>query len=218
MQPLPIDVVSDVVCPWCFIGHRRLQQTLGALPIEARVTFRPFLLDPTTPPEGEDLRERLRRKYGGDPDKMFARVEQAARSSGIELDFSRIRRSCSTVDAHTLLRHAIGRGTQSALADALFTAYFQEGRDIGARDVLRALASQHGFTAEEVDALLSDPSERAETRAEAEGMSAQGISGVPFFVFDERLAVSGAQPPEVLRGAIEQALATRTDATEGGET
>lgn len=206
MDKLAIQVVSDVVCPWCFIGHRRLQQAVAALDVDADITFLPFLLDPTTPPEGEDLRERLRRKYGGDPDQMFGRVEQAAASSGIALDFSKVRRSCSTVDAHTLLRHALAKGTQKALADALFTAYFQAGRDIGARAELREIAAPHGFTAEAVDALLDREEERTRTRAEAAELAAQGISGVPFFIFGGKLAVSGAQPPEVMRSAIEQAL------------
>jgi len=216
VQPLSIDLVSDVVCPWCFIGTKNLESALASLGIETRLTFRPFLLDPSTPRAGEDLRERLRRKYGGDPEQMFARVEQAAKNSGIALDFSRVRLSCSTVDAHTLLRHAIERGTQVALAKALFSAYFQEGRDIGDRAVLTELSAAHGFAPDApagaitpLAALLSDE-ERSRTRAEALALAEQGISGVPFFIFDGRLAVSGAQPAAVLKSAMEQALASRT--------
>lgn len=209
MQPLTIDLVSDVVCPWCFIGTKNLETAVASLGVETKLTFRPYLLDPSTPRAGEDLRERLRRKYGADPEQMFARVEQAAKNSGITLDFSRVRRSCSTVDAHTLLRHAIERGTQVALAKALFSAYFQEGRDIGDRAVLTELSAAHSFDPDSVEALLSDE-ERSSTRAEALALAEQGISGVPFFIFDERLAVSGAQPAAVLKSAMEQALASRT--------
>src|SRR5580658_347341 len=118
---LSIDIVSDVICPWCFIGARRLDQALASLtePITAEVSFHPFLLDPKTPPEGADLRERLRAKYGVDPERMFARVEAAARESGIPLDFSKVRRTPSTVAAHTLLDAAYPKGTQHALAGAL---------------------------------------------------------------------------------------------------
>lgn len=206
MKTLDVQLVSDVVCPWCFIGHRQLERALEGLDLEVSVTFLPFLLDPDTPPEGVDLRERLRSKYGADPEQMFGRVEAAARSAGLTLDFSRVRRACSTVGAHTLLRHALPRGTQRGLAQALFGAYFGEGRDIGAVDVLVELASAHGFTDAEARARATDPHELAITRAQARELSAQGISGVPFFVFQDRYAVSGAQPPEVLRQVIARAL------------
>jgi predicted DsbA family dithiol-disulfide isomerase len=203
---LDVQLISDVVCPWCFIGHRQLERALDGLDLDVTVTFLPFLLDPETPAEGVDLRERLRRKYGGDPEQMFARVEAAAHSAGLTLDFSRVRRACNTVGAHTLLRHALPRGTQRALAQALFGAYFVEGRDIGNAAVLSELAAAHGFTAEEARVLVTDAQELSVTRAAARELSEQGISGVPFFVFQGRYAVSGAQPPEVLRQVIARAL------------
>jgi predicted DsbA family dithiol-disulfide isomerase len=203
---LTIDIVSDVVCPFCLIGTRRLEEALRATPdVEATITFHPFLLDPDAPPAGEDLRERLRRKYG-DPEPMFRRVEALARESGLELDFDNVRRSAPTAKAHTLLRHAIGKGTQPALADALFVAYFVEGRDIGDDDVLVGLAAKHGFSEDEARALVGDPRELEATRREAAHAAAEGIRGVPFFVFGGKLAVSGAQPVEVFRSAIARAL------------
>jgi predicted DsbA family dithiol-disulfide isomerase len=158
VKELAIDIVSDVICPWCFIGSRRLEQALEPAPdgVAVDVTYRPFLLDPSTPKEGADLRDRLRAKYGVDPDKMFASVEAAARSSGIPLDFSKVRRTPSTIAAHTLLRHAIPKGTQAALARALFEGYFLEGRDIGDADVLAAIAGGHGFEADEAIRLVRD--------------------------------------------------------------
>jgi predicted DsbA family dithiol-disulfide isomerase len=207
---LAIDVVSDVICPWCFIGSRRLDQALGSLPpdVRAEVTFHPFLLDPSTPPEGADLRQRLRAKYGVDPERMFAQVESAARSSGIPLDFSKVRKTPSTIGAHTLLRHAPAKGTQRALLGALFEAYFLDGRDIGDPGVLAAIAAAHGFGEDEALALVRDEDEREQTRQEAAESAAGGIRGVPFFVFAGRFAVSGAQPPELLRAAAERALAS----------
>jgi predicted DsbA family dithiol-disulfide isomerase len=206
MSPLTIDIVSDVICPWCLIGTRRLDETLATLPdLPIAVRYHPFLLDPATPPEGVDLRERLRKKYGGDPEAMFARVEAAARDAGIPLDFARVRRTVPTLPAHTLLRHAAPLGTQQALARALFDAYFLEGRDVGKPDVLAELATRHGFEADAVRTLLADPAELEQTRADAAAMVEQGITGVPFFIFGERVAVSGAQPPDVLRAAIARA-------------
>jgi len=212
MSTLTIDVISDIVCPWCFIGARRLDQALASLPqpIEATVVYRPFLLDPSTPPEGEDLRKRIGRKYGMDPERMFGRVEEAARESGIPLDFAKVHRSVSTVRAHVLLRHALEKGTQRALAGALFEAYFLEGRDVGRVDVLAAIGAQHGFAVDEVEALLGDPDELALTRDEAGAAAAQGVQGVPYFVFRRRFALSGAQTPEVFRAAIARALAPET--------
>lgn len=205
---LTIEVVSDVICPWCLIGTRRLDKALAALPdVQAEVVYRPFLLDPSTPPEGKDLREHLRRKYG-DPEPMFRRVEAVAKQDGIDLDFERIGRTSSTVGAHTLLRHAIDKGTQRALARALFGAYFLEGRDVGASDVLVPLATGHGFDADEATALLRDPEEVAATKAEAREASEGGVTGVPFTVIAQKLAVGGAQSVEVFTKAIRQALET----------
>jgi predicted DsbA family dithiol-disulfide isomerase len=211
MRKLSVDVISDVICPWCYIGTRRLEQALELAPdVDAEVTYRPFLLDPSIPPEGADLRERLRAKYGTDPEVLFGRVEDAARSSGIPLDFSRVRRTPSTLSSHTLLRHAIPKGSQRALATALFEAYFLEGRNIGDTNVLADIASRHGFGVDEAIAIVRDEGERMLTRVEAKGAAASGVSGVPFFVFGGRMAVSGAQSPDVLRGAIERAAAPDT--------
>jgi len=207
MPELAIDVVSDVVCPWCLIGLRRLEQALQAFPdVEASITFHPFLLDPATPDEGEDLRERLQRKYGVQPQVMFARVEAAARESGVPLDFTKVTRSVATVRAHTLLRHAVDRGTQRALKNALLEAYFIEGRDVGAVAVLVDIAAAHGFAPDEARALVSDEAELRETRAEAASVAEQGVNGVPFFVIGKRFAFSGAQPVDMMKGVIERAL------------
>lgn len=209
--PLRIDVVSDIICPWCFIGTRRLEQALAALDGAAAVTvtYHPFLLDPSIPPAGVDLRERLRKKYGADPETMFARVEGAARESGIPLDFAKVTRTVSTIAGHTLMRHAIARGTQPALGAALFDAYFLQGKDVGQESTLAELGAAHGFAIDEALSLIRDEAELRRTRDEAAAWARKGIQGVPFFVFDERLAVSGAQPVAVLAGAIERALAER---------
>ena len=150
MRTLTIDVVSDVMCPWCFIGARRLDEALAAMPdVTATVRHVPFLLDPATPEGGADLRERLRAKYRMDPDRMFGQVESAAQSAGIPLDFAKVRRSYPTAAAHTLLRHAEARGTQRGLLRALYEAYFLGGEDVGSPEHLADIAAAHGFTRDE---------------------------------------------------------------------
>jgi predicted DsbA family dithiol-disulfide isomerase len=206
---LAIDVFSDVVCPWCFIGATRLEQALAAMATELRaeVCFHPFYLDPTVPEGGVSVPDMLKQKYGVEPKQVWARAEAAARESGLDLDLSLQPRMYPTSAAHTLLRHAHAKGTQAALAQALFHGYFREVLDISDETVLAGIAVRHGFTAEEARALVKNPSELELTREEAAAAAQNGIRGVPFFIFGGRLAVSGAQPMNVLQGAIRQALA-----------
>lgn len=200
MSDVSIDIVSDIVCPWCFIGSRRVEQAIEGLGIQARVAFHPFLLDPSIPPEGVDLRERLAKRYNVEPDRMFGRVEEAARQSGIPLDFGKVRRMPNTLKGHTLIRHA--EGNQAGLARALFAAYFLEGRDIGDTGTLADIATQHGFTRDAALALLSNDAELEETKAIARSFSERGITGVPFVIVNDKLAVNGAQSVEVFQQAI----------------
>jgi predicted DsbA family dithiol-disulfide isomerase len=204
--PLQIDLFADVVCPWCFLGHQRLERVLASLERPTRVTHRPFMLDPDTPPEGDDIPARLRRKYGVPPERLWARLEAEARKSDLALDLSKQRFSYPTARAHTLIRHAAAKGTQGDLVRDLYRANFQEARNIHDQAVLAEVAAPHGFTEDEVTRLTSDEAEIAATREEALGAAAAGIDGVPLYVFGERLAVAGAQPEIVLRNAIEQAL------------
>jgi predicted DsbA family dithiol-disulfide isomerase len=202
---MQIQVFSDVVCPWCFIGTVRLDRALAALALDATVTYRPFLLAPQTPPGGFDIAEDLRRKYGGDPRKLQERAEAEARKSGLDLDLSKQPMSYPTAAAHTLIRHAGPKGTQRALVRALFETYFQEARDISSAEVLAPLAARHGFSLEEATALIADPAELGATRRAVEEAFALGVQGVPFFVIDDAVAFSGAQPEEVFRQVLEEA-------------
>jgi predicted DsbA family dithiol-disulfide isomerase len=206
MRSLAIDLVSDVVCPWCLIGSRRLAQALESFPdVRADVTYHPFLLDPTLPREGVDLRERLTKKYGVPAERLFGRVESEARASGIPLDFEKVRTMPSTVAAHTLIRAARPRGTQRALAEALFRAYFLEGRDVGDPNVLASVAGEHRFEPDEALSIATDPAQLAATKELAEANAKSGIGGVPFFRIG-RLGISGAQPVDTLREAISRAV------------
>lgn len=206
-QTVEVEVYTDLVCPWCFIGMERLDQVLAARSEGPRVVVRhrAFLLDPDTPPEGIDVEEKLRARYGKDPSELFARVEAVAKQSGIELDLSKQPRQHSTVAAHALLRNAESKGTQRALERAMFRAHFHESRNLSDPAVLSALGQQHGFTAEEVSRIASDPEEHAAVRAEARAANARGVRGVPYFIFEGGRTLSGAQSTEALRRAIEEA-------------
>jgi predicted DsbA family dithiol-disulfide isomerase len=205
--PVAIDLFTDIVCPWCFVGNERLERVLAASGQAAVVSHHPFLLDPDTPDGGKDVPEMLRRKYGVDPKQAFKRVEDQARTSGIDLDLSKQRYAYPTVRAHTLIRHAALKGTQRALVRDLFRANFMEAKNISDLAVLAEIAAPHGFTAAEVSRLLTDERELQLTRRDAAEAAAGGISGVPFYVLDQQLAISGAQSEEVLRDAIERAAA-----------
>lgn len=206
-QTISIDLFTDMVCPWCLIGTARLDQAIAALPegVHVEVRQHPFLLDPSTPEEGQNTRERLEGKYGGDIAAMQARVEEAARAAGVMLDLSVQPMSYSTVGAHTLVRHAAPEA-RYGLAKRLAEAYFLEGRNISDRAVLRSVAAEFGIDAERVDIVLDDSQELEITRSMALSTSQQGIGGVPFFVFNNQFALSGAQPPDVFARAFRVAL------------
>lgn len=202
-----IDVHSDISCPWCFIGGRRLQRVLGELTadIRAEVRHHPYLLHPDVPREGVNVHARLAERYGSDPAPLFGRVEAAAREEGIDLDLSRQPLAFDTAAAHTLVRHAATFGTQSELLDALFSAYFLDGLDVSDPDVLVRVSAPHGFDEEQVRALVGAEAELSLTRMEAADASRRGVKGVPFFVLAGRYALSGAQPDEVFEAAIRRA-------------
>lgn len=205
--PVTIDVHSDISCPWCFIGSRRLRRVLGEkLPeLRAHVRHHPFQLHPQAPAGGIDIHAQLRERYGADPAALFERVEEAARDEGIELDLSLQPRAFDTAAAHTLIRHAATLGTQSELVDAFFVAYFLKARDVSDPDVLVETAVPHGFSEEQVRGLINDSAELGLTRMEAADAARRGVRGVPFFVLGGKYALSGAQPDEVLEGAIRRA-------------
>jgi predicted DsbA family dithiol-disulfide isomerase len=205
---LTIDLFSDIVCPWCYIGAVRLEQALADMAdeLEAEVCYHPFFLDPGVPKQGVNLPDKLRRKYGVDPKQLWARAEAAARESGLTLDLSLQTLQYPTEAAHTLLRHAHAKGTQPALARALFEANFQKAQNIADESLLASIAEQHGFERAEALELCTAPGELELTREEAMGAAQGGIRGVPFFIFGGRLAVSGAQSVAVLQGALREAL------------
>jgi len=207
--PLVVDVVSDVVCPWCFIGKRHLEAALAGLPdgAAAVVRWHPFELNPDLPAEGVDRRGYLEAKFGGPvrAAEIYARVREAGVRAGIAFDFEAIARQPNTREAHRLIAWSQAQGDAGPLVERLFRAYFVEGRFVGDRDALAALAADTGLDADAARAWLAsgegaDAIEVAEARARS-----LGIGGVPFFIFDGKVGLSGAQPPEAIREAIAQA-------------
>jgi Predicted dithiol-disulfide isomerase involved in polyketide biosynthesis len=205
---LKIDVFTDVVCPWCLVGSARLDRAVAELPedVEVVIENHPFYLDPTVPPEGVDVGEMLRAKYGRDPSEMWARVEGEAKKAGIALDLSRQPRMFNTAKAHTITRMSRANGNQHELANAIAAAYFLEHRQINDDNVLADIAVAHGWDRGDALDAMNDAHELAITEQLATDAAAQGIRGVPFFVFGEKYALSGAQPDEVFRQALDKTV------------
>jgi len=209
---LRIDVISDVVCPWCYIGKRRLEQALELFRRsvdgpELEVVWHPFQLNPQLPREGIARSEYLSRKFGSRADDIYARVTAVGRSVGIDFAFERIVRQPNTVPAHQLIGFAQSQGRQDEIVESLFRGYFLEGADLTQTDNLIQLARRAGLEDGATRASLDDDAQRQEVLAQDEQARALGVSGVPFFIFDQRLAVSGAQEPQVLLGALREAAA-----------
>ena len=206
MPQFVIDVVSDVVCPWCYVGKRRLEAALkgdaGTL-----IRWRPFQLDATIPPEGLDRKAYMRAKFGDGPrlGEVHARLKALGQEVGVAFDFEAIQRSPNTLDAHRLIRFATEAGVADAVTERLFADYFERGRDIGDRAVLEAAARDCGLG--DVRARLEGEEGAQEVRQEIAAAQRMGVEGVPFFIFAEKYAVSGAQPVEVFEQALAQARA-----------
>ena len=204
---MKVEIWSDVVCPWCYIGKRRFEKALDQFDHrgDIEVEFRSFELNPSAPTDQQgNLEEALARKYGLSLEQaraMNARVVEAAAGEGLEYRFDIAKRS-NTFDAHRMIHLAAAEGMQSAMKERLMAAYFMEGRAIGDRDTLVELAAEVGIDAERARATLDSEEFADEVRADEREAGELGITGVPFFVINRRYAVSGAQPPELLLKAL----------------
>ena len=206
---MQIDVVSDTVCPWCYIGKRRLARALELRPeVEFDVRWRPYRLDANVPREGVDRRTYMKAKFGDGPkvQAMSDAIKAEGAREGIAFAFDRIERRPATLDSHRLIRWAAAIGLQDAAVERLFAAYFIEGRDIGDAAVLEYLASDIGMDSLQVAELLAEDTDRAAVEREAKLAGEMGITGVPTFIFANRFALSGAREPDVLLKVIDKAL------------
>ena len=198
-----IDVISDVICPWCFLGKRRLDVALAAMDKDVFIRWRPYLLDPTIPPQGLDRQQYMLDKFGAERlQTIHDPLIEAGQEIGIPYNFDLITRTPNTLDAHRLIRWAHTVERQTELVERLFMAYWSEGKDVGNRDVLAQCAGEAGINAEQIRELLDTEQDVAETHAEIEHATNIGVTGVPTFILAQSYALVGAQSPEVLADAI----------------
>jgi predicted DsbA family dithiol-disulfide isomerase len=215
-QPLAIDVISDVVCPWCFIGKRRLEKALQLVPeIAVEVRWRPYQLAPELPPGGIPRDEYLTAKFGSveRSRQIFERVAAAGAEDGIAFAFDRITVSPNTRDAHRLILWARTAGTQDAVVEALFRAYFLEGSSLADRDNLIAIGAAHGLDRALLAELLASDADQDRTEREIASARNIGVTGVPFFIVAGRYGIAGAEAPETLAGALRQAASEPHETT-----
>jgi len=207
-QPVRIDVVSDVVCPWCFIGKRRLEKAIELSPgIPVEVHWRPYFLNDWIPREGISREQYLTTKFGS-PERykgIAQRVAAAASAEGLTYAIDKISRQPNTLDAHRLIRWADNAGKAADMKQKLMDLYFTEGADLTNRKVLAQAAADVGLDAKEIEMALASDKDVAEVEREALSAKEAGIEGVPCFIFGGLVAVSGAQAPEHLAQAIERA-------------
>ena len=214
---MQIDVVSDTVCPWCFIGKRRLARAMALRPdLEFQVQWRPYRLDPSIPKEGVDRRAYLKAKFGDGPrtQSMGDVIRAEGSSEGIRFAFEKIERSPNTLDSHRLIRWAGSAGVQDEIVERLFSAYFLQGRNIGDRDVLVEIAREGKMDAEIVAGLFGGDADSDLIEREDRLAHEMGISGVPTFIFENRFMLSGAREPEVLVRVIDKAMEFRSEIPE----
>ena len=210
-----VDLVSDIVCPWCYIGKRKLETALAELAkretvVTVAVRWHPFQLNPDIPSDGIPRPKYLESKFGGKAraSEIYARVKAVGAQVGIAFDFDRIERQPNTLDAHRLIAWTQKRSDtamRDELVERMFRAYFVEGRYVGARDELARIAGEAGFDFGETAAMLASDEERGEVLAQDREAREVGIGGVPFFIFNGRTAVSGAHDPETLLQAVDAA-------------
>ena len=203
---LGIEIVHDLVCPWCFLGVRRLIRTLRRRPdILFELTWRPFLLNPDMPRIGMARPDYVVRKFGGEDRarRLYATIAEVGRLEGVPFRFDRIRRTPSSVDAHRLVRYAVRYGRADEMVEALFAAHFTDGRDIGDHDVLAAVATTYGMDPLAVRRFLASDDETEAVHADNLRAHRLGINGVPCFVVEGSHAIAGAQEPEVIERLLD---------------
>jgi predicted DsbA family dithiol-disulfide isomerase len=210
--PIKIDFVSDVVCPWCAIGLKSLEQALQNIGSDVAVElhFQPFELNPQMAPEGEDIVEHIAHKYGSSP-AQIKQNQEAIRERGASLGFTfnmdKRARIVNTFDAHRLLHWAALEGSQPELKQALLTAYFTDGRDVSSRDVLVDVAASVGLDATEARRVLDENRYAQDVRAQEQFFQSQGIRAVPSVIINGRYLVQGGQPPEVFEETLRKVAA-----------
>lgn len=204
---ITIDVVSDIICPWCFLGKRRLDKALTLIPdINAEINFRPFFLDPTIPSEGLDRHEYMAAKFGKERLKtIHDPLITAGKQDGVPFHFDKITRTPNTMNAHRLLRWAKLENKQPEIAEGLFMAYWSDGGDVGDHQVLADIAAANGMNREGVLKALASDQDKNEVLAETTQAQQMGVTGVPTYIINRKYGVVGAQGAELLAEQIKKA-------------
>jgi predicted DsbA family dithiol-disulfide isomerase len=213
-ETISVDVVSDVVCPWCYLGQKRLDTAIGNVPeVDVEVRWRPFQLDPTIPPEGKDRKRYMLDKFGSEERirQIHARIEPLGEAEGINFAFDAIKVAPNTLDAHRVIRWAgtAGAEVQNRLVKRLFKLNFEEGQNLGDHAVLIEAAREAGMDAAVVETLLPTDADVEAVRSEIATAQRMGISGVPCFLLEGKYAVMGAQDADALADAIRQVAAAK---------
>ncbi|MDG1068192.1 MAG: DsbA family oxidoreductase [Sulfitobacter sp.] len=216
-QPVQIDIISDVMCPWCIVGFRQLEQALGATGAGAYIRWHPFELNPAMPAEGQNLREHITEKYGASPEQSAqnrAHLQSLGADLGIDFRYDDTSRIVNTFAAHQLLDWAQEAGLQHPLKMALFEAHFTQQRDVSQHDVLVDVAVSVGLDGEAARQILSSASYAGDTRARQQFWTERGISGVPAMVFDGKYLLTGAQGAQTYAQMLQKVLAERSEAAQ----
>jgi predicted DsbA family dithiol-disulfide isomerase len=204
---ITVDVISDVICPWCWIGKRRLEKAIFSLGQPVKVRWLPFQLNPTMPKEGISRREYRTRKFGSWERslELDAQVAAAGKAEGIDFAFDKMERTPNTVDAHRLIWLAEKEGVQDGIVEALFLAYFTDGRDISNRQTLLDVVSEAGLDRSKAESVMNS-NEGTEALREADELGRRfRVDGVPFYIVNGKITLGGAQPPEAFLEAFRQA-------------
>lgn len=213
--PMRIEFIFDTVCPWCFVGKRRLERALARRPaVPAEIVWRPFLLNPDMPEDGIARATYLERKFGGPArvQRMLTGLADAGRGEGIAFDFNAIQRTPNSLNSHRLVRFAGTYGLAAVAVEAVLQAYFEQGRDIGELDILVDIAQQIGLPPGVVEPFLASPDGRGDVFMENAHTHRLSINGVPCFVFDGSYGIAGAQDPDILVRMIDLVSEGRLEA------
>lgn len=206
-KKITIDIISDVVCPWCFIGKRRLEKAMKQLGEDYlfEIQWHPFELNPYLSAKGIDWLPMMKEKFGSEMKlrQVFDHVTQIGKEEGIDFHFEKITKAYRTLDLHKVLHIAANQGTQEALVERLFIAYFSEGNDLSEIETLANVVAPFGFTKAQLESLKTDDNTAFEVTQHMNYFQSLGISGVPFYILNEKIGLSGAQPPEVFVRAIQ---------------
>lgn len=207
---IQIDIISDVMCPWCIVGFKQLELALGQTGVGARVRWHPFELNPDMGPEGENLSEHIQRKYGATPEKSAQNRQQLqdiGAALGIAFNFTEDSRIVNSFKAHVLLDHAATKGMQHPLKLALFKAHFTDGKDVSDESVLLDIAQSVGLDRADCEAALHSVAHAKAVRAQEQVWQQHGISGVPSMIFDEKYLITGAQGPQNYARMLQKVIA-----------